>query len=304
MKRLLMLGLLLTGVSLLMGCVDDSRRRVVIVGADDVIPPAEPRDVYSITGDGRLTLYWSPPRDPDLAGFSVYISQDDQDYYLVADVGATRRHFVVTGDVIASEVPFDLINGNTYYLGVTTFDHAGNECDLTDGVTTFDTPRPAGRDLRLFDINGSRGDESGYDFSRSPYGYAMEGGSLFADIYFAVESGVPVMRTAHPQVVEMIDAGALDFDDDRVGWLSEEGWHPSPSLELEIGHVYLVKIFEETRPGNFNEPFNVAKFQVVSLASDSVWIDWAYQLAPNNRELKPVAKAVEDRSSKKREVWR
>lgn len=299
MRRLLWIGTLIAGVTCT-GCYDGSSRRVI--GTDDVIPPGEPRDVYSITGDGEVTLYWSAPRDHDLEGFTVFISQDDRDYYRISEVGVSRRHFNIRGESLPDDVPFDFVNGNTYFLGVSAHDFSGNESALTEASTTFDTPRPSGRDLRLFRADGPRSDESGYDFSRSPYGYAMSANSLFVDIVFTYAGGVPVMKTPYPQVVEMQDMGILDFEAPEVGWLADAGWDPVSEVPLRPGQVVLVKIHEESRPGNLTEPFNVAKFRVVTLASDAVDIDWAYQIAPNNRELKPGQAAPIASSPKPQEV--
>jgi len=284
MRKQLLIGTLIAGVAC-SGCYDGSSRRVI--GTDDVIPPGEPRDVYSITGDGEVTLYWSAPRDHDLDGFTVFISQDDRDYYRITEVGVSRRHFVIRGEALPVDVPFDLVNGNTYFLGVSALDHVGNESPLTELSTTFDTPRPSGRDLVLYRADGARLDESGYDFSRSPYGYAMSANSLFVDIVFTFDGGVPVMETPYPQVVEMYDMGLLEFDAPEVDWFVDGEWEAASVVPLRVGQVVLVKIHEETRPGNLVEPFNVAKFRVVGLGSQSVLIDWAYQIAPNNRELKP-----------------
>src|SRR5512139_4111836 len=81
--------------------------------------------------------------------------------------------------------------------------------------------------------------------------------------------------------------GWLDFDDPRVGWFSEAGWVPVDEVPLRLGHVIMVRIWEETRPGNTMEPFNVGKLAVVGFDADSVLLDWAYQIDPNNYELKP-----------------
>lgn len=288
MRTLFWIGLLVAGVTC-GGCYEGSSRRVI--GTDDVIPPGEPRDVYSITGDGQVTVYWSAPRDHDLDGFTVFISQDDRDYYRIAEVGVSRRHFSISGEVLPDDVPFDFVNGNTYFVGVSAIDFAGNESELSEASTTFDTPRPSGLDLRLYRADGPRHDESGYDFSRSPYGYAMSANSLFVDIVFTFEGGDPVMKTPYPQVVEMQDMGLLDFDAPEVDWLVDADWDPVSSVRLRVGQVVLVKIHEESRDGNLVEPFNVAKFRVVSLGPESVVIDWAYQIAPNNRELKPGSTA-------------
>jgi hypothetical protein len=284
MRTLLWIGIVL-GV-FLCGCTDSSRR---VIGTDDVVPPSEPRDVWSITGDGAVTLYWSAPLGEIVRGYSVFISQNDLDYYRVGDVGPDRHHFDIDGETLPPGVPFDFVNGNTYFLGVSSFDAAGNESELTESSTTFDTPRPSGRGLQLYRADGPRASESGYDFSRSPFGYAMSGSSLFTDVYFASEGGVPVLRTPYPQVVEMQDMGRLDFDDPRVGWLFEGEWIPASAVPLRPGHVILLRIWEETRPGNTLEPFNVAKLLVTDVRSDVVTLDWAYQIAPNNRELKPGA---------------
>ena len=275
----------LVGTAALTGCFDDAHRRDVL-DYNDNVAPGEPRDVYSVTGDGQVTVYWSPPHDADLAGFRILISRDDQDYYRIADAPVSQRHWVVRGASLPADVPFDLRNGSTYWFAVESVDYAGNHSDLGDATVATDTPRPAGRDLRLYDANGPRHAESGYDFSRSPYGYGLESNSLFTDVYYAWE-GRPVLRTAQPSVVELQDLGALEIDDDRVGHLDESTWSPAASVPLQVGHVILLKLYEETRSGNDVEPFNVAKVRVIDLTGDSVLLDWAYQIQPNSTELKP-----------------
>lgn len=278
------LGCGLLAVVLVAGCVDDERH---VVEPDDAWPPDEPRAVYSVTGDGQVTLQWSPPRATDVDGYRVLISRDDVDYYPIVEVPAGQRHLVVHDALLPLSVPFRFVNGTTYWLGVQAVDWAGNTSELRTAVGD-DTPRPAGGDLWLYDVAGPRRGESGYDFSRSPFGYAMDGTSLFADVYFTLDGG-PWMRTAHPQVVEMQDMGFLDLDAPQVDRLPETGWLPAAGVSLRLGHVVLVRLWEETRPGNDVEPFHAAKFRVVDLAPDAVCIDWAYQIQPNSRELKPAA---------------
>jgi len=273
----------------LTGCYDDGHRHDVLDHSDHTAP-GEPRDVFSVTGDGQVTVYWSAPPDADLAGFRVLVSADDADYYRIADVPASQRHWVVRGAALPAPAPFEFQNGTTYWFAVESVDDAGNRSDLSDGAVTADTPRPAGRDLRLYDVNGPRRAESGYDFSRSPYGYALDGTSLFADLYYAWE-GHPVLRSAHASVVELQNLGPMAMDDDRAGSLDESRWQPAAAVNAGIGDVILVKVYEETRPGNDAEPFNVAKVRVVNYGADAVWLDWAYQIQPNSRELKPQAGA-------------
>lgn len=280
----------LVGSAVLTGC-DDGHRRDVFDPADHAAP-GEPRAVHSVTGDGEITVYWSPPDDGDLAGFRVLVSRDDADYYRIAEVPAAQHHWVVHGSSLPAAVPFAFQNGTTYWFAVEAVDYSGNRSDLTDGTVTSDTPRPAGRDLHLYDANGPRRAESGYDFSRSPYGYAMDATSLFADVYYVWE-GRAVLRAAHPAVVELQNLGPMSMDDERAGWLDEAGWRPAAATEIRPGDVILIKLYEETRPGNDVEPFQVAKVRVVAIGVDAVVLDWAYQIQPNSRELKPHAGAVD-----------
>ena len=60
-------------------------------------------------------------------------------------------------------------------------------------------------------------------------------------------------------------------------------------MNAQAGDVILVKLYEETRPGNDVEPFNVAKVRVVNASPEALRLDWAYQIQPNSRELKPRA---------------
>jgi len=293
MSRLLQIASIAAVVLMTASC---DHKRTKIVGPYDGIAPDEPRNVYTVTGDGLVTIHWSAPNDLDVDGYGIFISVDDSDYWFVGEASASQRHWVIDGSRIPRSVPLEFVNGNTYWLGVTAVDRSGNESPLTTSSTTLDTPRPEGRDLRLYDVNGPRAHESGYDFSRSPYGYPMHGGDLFADIYFLREGNSALMRTAHPGVVELQDMGARSFDEPTVGWFDEAHASGRSQAFLRLGHVYLVRIWEETRPGNTTEPFHVAKFQVTALAGDAVTLRWAYQIAPNNRELKPTIQVESERS--------
>jgi hypothetical protein len=284
MCRLLQKLLIAAAVLESTGC-DHERRR--IIEPYDTVAPNEPHHVYTVTGDGYVSIHWSSPGDRDVAAYGIFISVDDHEYWFIAAVSAAHRRWVVDDFSIPRSVPVEFVNGNTYWFGVTAVDRSGNESPLTTHSTTFDTPRPEGRDLRLYDVSGPRAQESGYDFSRSPYGYAMHGADLFADIYFIRDGSRALMRTAHPGVVEMQDMGLKDFTEASVGWFDEMRWAGSAQVTLHPGHVYLVRIWEESRPGNSAEPFHVGKFQVTGMSGDAVTLRWAYQIAPNNRELKP-----------------
>ena len=72
---------------------------------------------------------------------------------------------------------------------------------------------------------------------------------------------------------------------DAVDFAPLAGWAASGTVELIPGHCYLVRIGSTS--------VNYGKFRVTSLSAGQVVMDWAYQIDPNNRELKaqPAAPA-------------
>src|SRR5882672_4766186 len=120
----------------------------------DVTPPAAPRAVYSVTGDGQVTLHWLQNTESDVAGYQVYMSTCSGGPNCPYDPVATTTG---VSAVVAGS------NGVTRFYAVAAFDRAGNESPLSyDDV--FDTPRPAGSGLVLGEANVDP-DHSGWDFS-------------------------------------------------------------------------------------------------------------------------------------------
>jgi len=259
------------------------------IGGVDQVPPAAPYDVLTTTGDESVVLTWSASHESDLVGFTASISEDDEHYYAFAELPVWQRSVVVDADMLPPELPFGFGNGGTYYLGVSAVDAAGNRSPLTESSTTFDTPRPEGRGLVLRDFYGPRVASSGYDFSRWPYGIPTDGRSDCADIVFAVENGVPLLFAADPAAVELQDKGRLDFDDPRVGWWFGDAWSGTDVVQLVPGHVVMVRILGDALARDCRVSSHVAKVRVVHVDRDAVVLDWAYQEAPGNPELKPVA---------------
>ena len=56
--------ILLVAAGLVAGCDDQA----------DLTPPAAPRGVYSVTGDGKVTLHWLANTETDVAVYRVYES--------------------------------------------------------------------------------------------------------------------------------------------------------------------------------------------------------------------------------------
>lgn len=234
----------------------------------DITPPAAPRGLYSTTGDGQVTLRWLDNTEGDLIGYRIYQSPCASGTSCPYDrVGSTAStQFVVAG----------LGNGVTRFFAISAVDRAGNESALSY-EDIFDTPRPAGSTtLANFSVSPAT---AGWDFSAfatRPYTDNL------TDIFYGYNGSVHQMFATSVQVspgsyvnTEIQDAGyATSLD--AVDWAPSEGWSPTGTVELIPGHCYVVWTWDD----------RYAKFRVTSLFPNYVGIDWAYQTAQGNPELK------------------
>lgn len=233
----------------------------------DFTPPATPRGVRSVTGDGYVDLYWEQSDEADLAGYDVYRGRTlygEYDRLATVEEGFYRDR--------------DVRNAHTYYYAVSSFDHQGNESDLSY-EEVFDTPRPAGYDVVLYDPE-YRPALAGFDFSRqrrTPYD------SPAADIVVDYDEQFRVF---------FIDVGndSTDIQDfgfseslDAVDWAPLDGWSQVGWVEAVTGHSYIVW----TGDNHF------AKFRITEIGGHrSMVIDWAYQRVVGYPELKPPARGA------------
>ena len=248
------------------GCSDDCDECPVPVV--DNAPPFPPDGVFSVTGDGLVTIYWNENWEKDLAGYAVYYHDAaDGLYEWMADVPADQTYYEDT----------DVVNGETWFYAVLAFDHAGNESDLSY-ETVFDTPRPEGFGLVLMEYLGQDAD-SGWDFDTQT---RQASGDNTTDIYFGVDGGVGYIYT---------NAGVdiQDYGYEELIWVDwapgdgESGWIEDSRIEAVVGHCYIIRI--DAGPSRWN----VAKIEVKSVTSQSMTIDWAYQEVENLPELAPGA---------------
>lgn len=251
----LIAGLALTGCEV---------TRTVYQSPVDNTPPAVPRGVTSITGDREVTILWFENTERDLAGYGIYRAGSANGVYTrIAEVSGTGEF-----------LDRDVINGVTYYYAVDAFDDAGNESDLSP-EDVFDTPRPAGYDMLLY-ARSSEPTLAAFDFSR---GKRVAAGSLDADIEINYDASHNTL---------FVDAANADVDIqdfgytsslDALDWAPGDGWSEAGWCELIVGHSYAVWTADD----------HYAKFRVTSRSGMSVLVDWAYQTAIGNPELKPVA---------------
>ena len=273
----MILGVFLS-LMVLQGCSIESDTGDIIV-VDDM-PPAEPRGVYSITGDGEVVVGWYPNQETDLDGYVIYSSLEEFGKY---------TEIATVGRKVASYIDSDVDNGVTYYYAVSAFDIDGNESDLSPVIE--DTPRPEGRNVTLED-QILRPERSGFDFSNPRKG-AQSFRAPGVDIYFTVDEftvgdgtqqlTVPYIYSANDDIWFQ-DLGYTDSMDD-VDVSPTQGFTFAP-VEAIIGHTYSF----QTPEGNY------AKLRITDLQIDWVndeiqraWVtfDWAYQLQQGNPDLAP-----------------
>lgn len=248
------LGLML-GVLLLAGCNDDN-----VVAPRAVVLPAAPRGLQTVTGDHTVYLSWLKNTESSVVSYRIYTGPCPDASCSYTPIGSTSTtSFVVTG----------LTNGQTAYYAVAAVNRDGRESDLSYD-TIYDTPRPEGFGLTL----GNAAFDSlhaGYDFSTYsvlPYRNSQ------VDVFYGAAGGQNLMIAPFADT-EIQDAGYGETLD-AVDFAPVAGWSPTGTVELVPGHCYVV----------WTQDNHYAKFRVSSLTSGRVVMDWAYQVAAGNRELK------------------
>ena len=262
----------ITPFCLMLGCGSDDDDRPVLV---DTEPPATPRGVRSITGDGQVIVEWFPNGEADLAGYNIWRDDDgDEEFDLLEAVSSDSSDADVDR---LSFVDEEVINGRNYSYAISAVDYDGNESELSP-EQVFDTPRPSGNNITLnaFDLIPNR---SGFDFSQPARG-AISWDSPATDIYFGFDPDSNIHYLYSDNFTEMQDMGYHEYFDEVD--VSPVRGFVTGFIELIGGHVYTLL----TPDGNF------AKIHVILVSDTAVTFDWAYQIDPDNPQLAPAAHEI------------
>ncbi len=251
MIRTMIRVLALSTALLALGCHQDKVTNVAINP-----PPHTVDGVYSVTGDGRVTVSWRANQESDIAYYKVYRNS------------APTGTFTLVGSTPSTTfVDTNVTNGVTYFYAVAAVDLAGQESVQLSFENVFDTPRPEGTGVML--TNTFTADStSGWDFSAETRRAAL---NSLTDVYYGSQAGHNLVYA--PIDTEIQDAGFVTLRD--VDFAPPSGWSADGIVEAIVGHSYIVL----TRDNHY------AKFEVKSLNSSSMVLDWAYQIDPNNPEL-------------------
>lgn len=237
----------------------------------DTTAPPVPTGLRSTTGDYVIWLEWDPIIGVrDLKGYSVYRSADDYTYYWQADLY----------DGVTEYADYDVVNGRTYFYGVSSFDYAGNESDVSfEYMVVFDTPRPQGGDVVIYSFTEANYEDlSGFDFSaeeRIPFG------TFSTDIFLEFDD-FPEIYTYFihlgPNGRGIQDMGYTESLYD-ITYAPLEGWSSLDYAEAIEGHTYVI----------WTEDNHYAMIRVTDfdeIPAHSMTFDWAYQVDRDNPELK------------------
>jgi hypothetical protein len=227
--------------------------------------------------DEQVLIYWDAvamdPNNDDLAGYRVYISDNNEDFTLVNTVGPA-----VTEDTVRN-----LINGRTYFFAVASFDETGNESELSR-ENVFDTPRPEGFDQQLFSyLDPFHSYQSGFDFSNQ---VTLRWDSPSCDFFVEFDTSSNVQAFflwLGRNGLKIQDMGYTDGFDE-ITYAPDDGWSQFDYVEAIQGHTYVIETVD----------FHYAKVRVTSLIYNpfSIVVDWGYQVAQGNRELKIDPRSV------------
>lgn len=235
------------------GCIIESD----ISNYNDRIAPKPPKNVYSITGDKWIELYWSHNTEPDLSHYNIYRGYSYSGRYEY--IGSTVRNYYVD---------YSVKNGITYYYAITAVDYSGNESDLSYDVV-YDTPRPEGYNQTIYDFRRFP-NMAGYDFSSySVVPYNDDN----CDMFFDNDNGKYYMVVYDDTDIQDMGPTTDIYDVDQA---PISGWSSTKDVRLYVGHTYVVWTWDN----------HYAKFRVKYISPERVVFDWAYQLVPGNRELK------------------
>jgi hypothetical protein len=255
LKRILLSALVL-GVIFFSGCDR-------VNNYYDNTPPSPPKNVYSVTGDNRIDIFWDYNTEKDVAGYNVYYGYSLSGKYTL--IGSTQND---------SYIDYGAKNGVTYYYAVRAYDYNGNESDFSKNEV-YDTPRPEGFNQAINDYLRFP-NNSGYDFSKFlvlPYDDKL------TDFFFENFNGTFYLNVWDDSDIQDMGTTRDIWD---ISYAPTGGWVPLKQgenvkyTEAIVGHTYVVWTWDN----------HFAKVRVKNITPERIVFDWAYQLVEGNRELK------------------
>lgn len=103
---------------------DDSKEATIL--AEDTFPPAPPKGLISVAGQGIISLSWDPNAEDDLDGYRVWRLEEGENDFVPVDQEIIKENAYIDRDVE---------RGRKYSYYVTALDKAGNESEKSEIVS-------------------------------------------------------------------------------------------------------------------------------------------------------------------------
>ncbi len=106
--------------------VESVNSNIVPVTPRDTFPPSAPAGISLAPAPGRLSMYFAPNQEPDLAGYNIFRSTDPN---------LPKKKWIKLNTSLWTKTTFTddkVESGKTYYYYITAVDQAGNESEPSD----------------------------------------------------------------------------------------------------------------------------------------------------------------------------
>lgn len=245
--------------------------------------PSAPSGVYSITGDGKVELFWDHNPEPDVDIYAVYSSNEEFGRYELEGTTASNYYRIY------------MPNGITRYFAVAAIDYSGNESELSY-ETVWDTPRPEGRGLTVYplfyDEWETNSNRCALDFSDYMDYMIQSIDNNSNDVYFDNYEGIIYINTFDDDTDIALFGYASSLED--VDYIDPDmfEWNSDGYLELMEDFAYVVWTWDN----------HFAVVRVQEVYQDMVILEWAYQTEQGNPQVKRSGGSREENRTLKQRI--
>lgn len=265
MKKIsrLLLAALTLSMLVITGCNDDSPTKVII-------KPEAPRNVYTVTGDRQVDIFWDHLYKNEIDYYRVFVSTDNNKFDYI---GKTNGFSFLDN---ATEVK----NGVKYYYAVTAVGFNGAESDLSK-ENAYSTPRPQGFNHSINDFIEFPA-TSGFSFLTFKTVHFSEGNEADFFYEFDLKTGKYFINVWMD--TDIADMGATqDIHDIDVA--PSSGWsNQLVTINNEFQAKYVEAIVGRTYVIHTHDNF-YGKIRIRELRNERVFFDWAFMDSQGNMEL-------------------
>jgi len=234
------------------------------------VKPVPPRNVYTVTGNKKVNVYWDHVDKGNINYYKVYVSTNNNKFSFIG----TSKGFSYLDN--ASDVK----NGEKYYYAVVAVSYNGTESELSK-ENAYSTPRPQGLNESINNFIQFPATSGFSLLSYKPvhflvgkkadffYEYDTKTGKYFMNVWMDTD------------IADM--GGTKNIHDIKVA--PKSGWSiktvtindtlKAKYVEIAVGKTYVIHTHD-----NF-----YGKIRINDLRKERVFFDWAFMDSKGNMEL-------------------